>query len=52
MRVQDYGTLGGYTDEITRVDAIDTNSVRKVPQLASQPDPMDHANYRWNKSRS
>lgn len=51
MRVDDYGTLGGYTEEIRRVDSIDTGRARKVSLPESQPDPMDRGNYRWSKGR-
>ena len=51
MRVDDYGTLGGYTEEIRQVDSIDTGRARKVSLPDSQPDPMDRGNYRWAKGR-
>lgn len=47
MRVGDYGTLGGHMEEIRQIDHVPLTSARKVAQLASQPDPMDRANYRW-----
>ena len=49
MRVEDYGTLGGHVDEIRKIDNVPLANARKVAQLASQPDPMDRANYRWAK---
>ena len=51
MRVEDYGVLGGYTDEIQRVEAIDIDAARKVALPQSQPDPMDQRHYRWAKTR-
>ena len=51
MRVDDYGVLGGYTDEIKRVDSIDIGEARKVSLPESQPDPMDQRHYRWAKGR-
>ncbi len=51
MRVEDYGTLGGYTGEIKTIETIETARTRKVAQFDGQPDPTDHANYRWAKGR-
>jgi len=51
MRVEDYGTLGGYTEEIRQVGSVNTGDTRKLKQLAGQPDPMDRANYSWAKGR-
>ena len=47
MRVEDYGMLGGYTDEIQRVEDLNIDTARKVSLRSSQPDPMDRSNYRW-----
>ncbi|MEY8843291.1 6-hydroxynicotinate reductase, partial [Cribrihabitans sp. XS_ASV171] len=49
MRVSDYAALGGHTEEIRPVDGVVSERARKVPPEDSQPDPMDHANYRWAK---
>ena len=51
MRVDDYATLGGYMDEIQRVDCIDRGAARRVALPESQPDPMDHGNFRWARAR-
>ncbi len=51
MRVGDYGTLGGYVNEIRNVDVIDRAKTRKVAQGQSQPDPMDRTHYRWAKGK-
>ena len=47
MRVEDYGMLGGYTDEIQRVEDLKIDTARKVSLRSSQPHPMDRSNYRW-----
>ncbi len=49
MRVSDYAALGGHTEEIRPVNGVVSDRARKVPPEESQPDPMDHANYRWAK---
>jgi hypothetical protein len=49
MRISDYGTLGGYTEEIRPVTEIISDQTRKVSQGESQPDPNARSNYRWNK---
>ncbi|MEP3847780.1 MAG: 6-hydroxynicotinate reductase [Paracoccaceae bacterium] len=51
MRVEDYGMLGGYTDEIQRVQDLNMLSARKVSLSSSQPDPMDRSNFRWAKGQ-
>ncbi len=49
MRVEDYQTLGGYMDQIKRVEDLSIDTARKVTQRKSQPDPMDRVHYRWAK---
>lgn len=49
MRVSDYGTLGGHTDEIKPVADVVSDETRKVSQFENQPDPMAATNYRWAK---
>lgn len=49
MRVSDYGALGGHMNEVRPVDTIMSGKTRKVDPVDSQPDPMDHRNYRWAK---
>ncbi|NIZ61520.1 6-hydroxynicotinate reductase [Sedimentitalea sp. CY04] len=51
MRVADYETLGGHMGEIKKVSSIVSDQTRRVTQVESQPDPMDHTNYRWAKER-
>lgn len=48
MRVSDYDAMGGYMDEIRRVDEIELNEARKVP-ASDQPDPLARDNFRWRR---
>ena len=48
MRVEDYGALGGYVNEVKRLEDLQLGSARKVT-LSGQPSPMNRANYRWPK---
>ncbi|MDA7966474.1 6-hydroxynicotinate reductase [Ruegeria sp.] len=52
MRVQDYGTLGGYVDEISPVEDVISEQARRVDQIEGQPDPMARSNYRWKSGGS
>jgi 6-hydroxynicotinate reductase len=52
MRVEDYATLGGYTEEIKPVDQLSHERVRTVSKIENQPDPMQPTNFRWAKSRA
>ena len=49
MRVSDYATLGGYTDEIQQLSDLGLSKARKVDATAGQPDPTAPAHFRWNK---
>ena len=48
MRVDDYGALGGYVNEVKHLNDLELDSARKVT-LDGQPSPMDRAHYRWPK---
>lgn len=52
MRVEDYGALGGYTEEIKRMEAIESARTRKVSHVDGQPDPMDRTHYRWSRGKT
>jgi hypothetical protein len=49
MRVSDYTTLGGHTEEIRKVADVVTSDTRRVAHNLSQPDPNAPENYRWAK---
>ena len=49
MRVSDYATLGGYTDEIQQLSDLGLSKARKVDATAGQPDPTAPAHFRWNR---
>ena len=51
MRVEDYATLGGYTEEIKPVGQLSCERVRTVKKIDNQPDPMHPVNFRWAKGR-
>lgn len=48
MRVGDYSALGGYVDQVKRLDELQLDGARKVTRKG-QPDPMNRAHYRWTK---
>ena len=52
MRVEDYATLGGYTQEIKSVDQLSRERVRTVGKNENQADPMHPANFSWAKGRA
>jgi len=49
LRREDYGTLGGHMEHIQPVSEVVTPDVRRVAQLALQPNPNDRENYGWSK---
>lgn len=49
LRREDYATLGGHMDHIQPVDQVVTQDVRRVAQIALQPDPNARENYGWSK---
>lgn len=51
LRREDYATLGGHMQHIQPVGDVVTPDVRRVAQLALQPDPNDRENYGWSKDR-
>jgi hypothetical protein len=49
LRVSDYRTLGGHMGHIKPVEEVTSGGPRTVRQDRHAHDPMDHANYRWDK---
>jgi hypothetical protein len=49
LRVSDYRTLGGHMGHIKPVEEVTSGGPRTVRHDRHAHDPMDHANYRWDK---
>ena len=51
LRVSDYAALGGHLDQMRRVEDINAEDARRLPQHPNTSDPLAQTNYRWARSR-
>jgi hypothetical protein len=47
MRLSDYAALGGHMGDVQKMEAVLSDDVRKVDQIATGSHPNDQHNYRW-----